>query len=187
MLWVYMLGCLVYNCKHLNWNASKYNLLSVKVEDKHTQYVYTCKPYVACARPRPTKPWRIMWEKTNYKHLTLLSTSSLSNIQNTHTLKPTFTHKHEHTLSLSLSIPNTITHSLHSSLLFFWNFLLSLFRHFPIFVNHLVQQTPVKVCQCFSTFLNLKSFWLQDVVKGFDPPSLSGILAVSYMKLIFNV
>ena len=96
-------------------------------------------------------------------------------------------HSHTNTSTLSLSIPNTITHSLHSSLLFFWNFLLSLFRHFPIFVNHLVQQTPVKVCQCFSTFLNLKSFWLQDVVKGFDPPSLSGILAVSYMKLIFNV
>ena len=186
MLWVYRLGCLVYNCKHLNWNASKYNLLSVKVEDKHTQYVYTCKPYVACARPRPTKPWRIMWEKTNYKHLTLLSTSSLSHIQNTHTQTHIHTQTRAHSLSLSQFLTPSLIHYIPLS--FFSKTFYFLFsRHFPIFVNHLVQQTQVKVCQCFSTFLNLKSFWLQDVVKGFDPPSLSGILAVSYMKLIFNI
>ena len=112
----------------------------------------------------------------------------LSPTYKTHTLKPTFTHKHEHTLSLSLS--QFLTPSLihYIPLSFFSETFYFLFsRHFPIFVNHLVQQTQVKVCQCFSTFLNLKSFWLQDVVKGFDPPSLSGILAVSYMKLIFNI
>ena len=104
--------------------------------------------------------------------------------------KHTHSNSHSHTNTSTLSLSQFLTPSLihYIPLSFFSETFYFLFsRHFPIFVNHLVQQTQVKVCQCFSTFLNLKSFWLQDVVKGFDPPSLSGILAVSYMKLIFNI